>query len=70
MRDKGVLDSAFMDSGSPLYETLRKHYLFSGLDQDDFDTLVAGVSPKALKKAKCSFIAAIPRTASIFSTAD
>lgn len=55
MRDKGVLDSAFMDSGSPLYETLRQHYLFSGLDQDDYDTLVAGVSPKVLKKGEVLF---------------
>lgn len=55
IRDKGVLDSAFMEPGSPLYKTLRQHYLFSGLDQDDYDTLVAGVSWKALKKGEVLF---------------
>lgn len=55
IRDKGVLDSPFMDSGSPLYETLRRHYLFSGLDQEDYDSLVADVSPKALKKGEVLF---------------
>ncbi len=54
-RNKGVLDSPFMDTGSPLYETLRRHYLFSGLDQDDFDTLVAEVSVKILEKGEVLF---------------
>lgn len=44
-----------MDSGSPLYATLRKHYLFSGLDQDDFDALVGGVTAKNLDKGKVLF---------------
>ena len=44
-----------MDSGSPLYETLRRHDLFSGLDQEDYDSLVADVSPKALKKGEVLF---------------
>jgi hypothetical protein len=30
-----VLDSSFMESGSPEYESIRSHYLFSGLDQED-----------------------------------
>lgn len=53
--DKGVLDSPFMEAGSPLYATLRKHYLFSGLDQHDFDALVLSVSAKKLEKGEVLF---------------
>jgi len=53
--DEGVLDCPFMDAGSPLYTTLRTHYLFSGLDQDDFDTLVEGVSGVTLEKGEVLF---------------
>jgi len=52
---EGVLDFPSMDAGSPLYATLRKHYLFSGLDQDDFDTLVNGVSGVTLDKGEVLF---------------
>lgn len=55
MGDKGVLDYPFMDAGSPLYATLRGHYLFAGLDEDDFDTLVSGVSAVALDKGEVLF---------------
>ena len=51
----GMLDSPFMDAGSPLYATLRRHYLFSGLEQDDFDTLVSVVSAKNLEKGEVLF---------------
>ena len=51
----GMLDSPFMDAGSPLYATLRRHYLFSGLEQDDFDTLVSVVSAKSLEKGEVLF---------------
>lgn len=44
-----------MDAGAPLYATLRRHYLFSGLDQDDFDTLVLGVSAVELDKGEVLF---------------
>ena len=44
-----------MDTGSPLYATLRGHYLFAGLDQDDFDTLVSGVSTAGLDKGEVLF---------------
>lgn len=54
-RSKGVLDSSRMDSGSPLYETLRQHYLFSGLDEDQFDTLAAGVAAKTIEKGEVLF---------------
>ena len=53
--DEGVLDCSFMDTGSPLYATLRRHYLFSGLDQDDFATLVSGVSVVELDKGEVLF---------------
>lgn len=53
--EKGVLDCPFMDTGSPLYATLRRHYLFSGLDQDDFDTLILGVTPVELDKGEVLF---------------
>jgi len=55
VRNSGVLDSAGMDAESPLYETLRKHYLFSGLGQEDFDTLVTDVATKALDKGEVLF---------------
>jgi len=51
----GMLDSAGMDAESPLYETLRKHYLFSGLSQEDFDAIVAGVTTKTLEKGEVLF---------------
>lgn len=44
-----------MDAGSPLYATLRRHYLFSGLDQNDFDTLVRRVSATAIDKGEVLF---------------
>ena len=50
-----MLDCQFMDASSPLYTTLRSHYLFSGLDQDDFNTLVAGVSGVTLDKGEVLF---------------
>jgi CRP-like cAMP-binding protein len=44
-----------MEAGSPLYATLRQHYLFSGLDQDDFDKLAVSVSAKELAKGEVLF---------------
>ncbi len=54
-RNSGVLDSDFMESGSPLYETVRQHYLFAGLAQEDFDKIVANMSPKAIDKGEVLF---------------
>lgn len=54
-RDSGVLDSGFMESGSPIYETVRQHYLFAGLDQEDFDKIVANMSPKSIDKGEVLF---------------
>ena len=52
---EGVLDSGFMESGSPLYETVRQHYLFAGLEQHDFDKIVANMSPKSIEKGEVLF---------------
>jgi len=54
-RKTGVLDSGFMESGSPLYDTVRQHYLFAGLEQDDFDKIVANMSPKSIEKGEVLF---------------
>ena len=53
--DVRVLDSPFMESGSPEYESVRQHYLFSGLDQEDFDALMQKVSRVTLDKGEVLF---------------
>ena len=53
--DIRVLDSPFMESGSPEYESVRQHYLFSGLDQEDFDALMQKVSRVTLEKGEVLF---------------
>lgn len=50
-----VLESPFMQSGSPEYESVRAHYLFSGLDQGDFDTLMRGTTRITLGKGEVLF---------------
>ena len=50
-----VLDSGFMEPGSPLHESVRQHYLFAGLDQDRFDMLVAHMTPRNLAKGDILF---------------
>lgn len=54
-RNEGMVDSPLMDAGSPLYETVRQHYLFSGLEQDDFDRLACSVSAKQLESGEVLF---------------
>jgi CRP-like cAMP-binding protein len=44
-----------MESGSPEYESVRQHYLFSGLDQEDFDALMKQVSRITLEKGEVLF---------------
>ena len=51
----GVLDSAGMESGTPLYLTLRKHYLFSALETNAFDALAANVTAKRFDKGAVLF---------------
>jgi len=55
MTEELVLGSAFMDSGSPEYESLRAHYLFSGLAQDEFDSLAKRVSRVEISKGDVLF---------------
>lgn len=50
-----MLDSPRMDKDSPLYETLRSHFLFSGLDDHDFESLAAHVVPRSLDKGEVLF---------------
>ena len=54
-RSERMLDSPLMDNGSPLYETVRQHYLFSGLEQGDFDRLAYAVSSKQLENGEVLF---------------
>ena len=44
-----------MESGTPQYEAFRQHYLFSGIDQDDFDALVSHVTLRKLDKGEVLF---------------
>jgi len=52
---EGMLDSPFMDASSQLYETVRQHYLFAGLDQKDFDSLAGSVISKQIEKGEVLF---------------
>ena len=51
----GVLDLADMDQSTLLYESLRSHYLFAGLEADDFERLAEGVSVVNLDKGSILF---------------
>lgn len=50
-----VLDSPPMETGSALYEAIRRHYLFAGLGQDEFDALAAHASSKRLAQGEILF---------------
>ncbi len=52
---EGVLDSGVMQIDSPEYESLREHYLFSALEQSDFDGLVTQVTLLNLDKGEVLF---------------
>lgn len=52
---KGVLDSPPMETGSPQYESVRQHYLFSGLVQQEYDALVTHVTLVTLDKGEVLF---------------
>ena len=51
----GVLDSLPMDDCSALYESLRSHYLFAGLDEADFEQLAAGIAATSIEKGEVLF---------------
>ena len=46
---------ADMDQSTLLYESLRSHYLFAGLEADDFERLAEGVSVITLEKGSILF---------------
>ena len=50
-----VLRSPFMERGSPEYESVRAHYLFSGLPQDEFDALMRRTTRVTLGKGDILF---------------
>lgn len=50
-----VLDSHSMDKNSSLYESVRGHYLFAGLDEESFDRLAAGMRVKSLDQGEVLF---------------
>ena len=52
---EGMLDCQLMDPESPLYATVRQHYLFAGLEQKDFDALAANVTSKQIEKGEVLF---------------
>lgn len=55
MRGGAVLDSFPMEKKSPLYESVRRHYLFAGLDDDNFDRLAADMKVKELDQGQVLF---------------
>ena len=50
-----VLDSGFMEIGSPEYESVRQHYLFSGLEVEDFNALMKSTTRVTLEKGEVLF---------------
>ena len=50
-----MLDSPCMEKDSPQYHAVRQHYLFSGLEEPDFDRLVKTMSAERLDKGEVLF---------------
>ena len=50
-----VLDSIPMEKHSGLYESVRGHYLFSGLEEEDFDRLAAEMKVRDLDQGEVLF---------------
>jgi CRP-like cAMP-binding protein len=50
-----VLDSLSMDKNSSLYESVRGHYLFAGLDAESFDRLASDMRVKTLDQGEVLF---------------
>ncbi len=55
MRSDGVLDSVPMDKSSSLYESVRGHYLFAGLDEQSFERLAADMKVKDFEQGQVLF---------------
>ena len=50
-----VLDFPCMERDTPQYDTIRGHYLFSGLDEDVFDKLASNIAVEAFDKGEILF---------------
>lgn len=50
-----MLHSGPMKPGSQLHDDVRRHYLFAGLDTDDFDRLVGGMRQQSLARGEVLF---------------
>lgn len=50
-----VLDFPCMEKDTPQYDTIRGHYLFSGLDEDVFDALASDISVESIEKGDVLF---------------
>ena len=50
-----MINSSRMDTGSPQYNIVREHYLFSGLEEKHFNTLVEHMSTAQLRKGDVLF---------------
>ena len=50
-----VLDFSCMEKDTPQYETIRGHYLFSGLNDTEFETLAAQISIESCDKGQILF---------------
>jgi len=54
-RDSEMLDSPVMEQAACDFESLRRHYLFAGLEQADFDALMKRVSVISIEKSEVLF---------------
>ncbi len=50
-----VLDFSCMEKDAPQYETIRRHYLFSGLNDDEFEALATEISVESYDKGEILF---------------
>ncbi len=50
-----MVDCCYMERGSKQYEIVRQHFLFSGIDEQDFDILAATITAEHLGKGEVLF---------------
>ena len=63
-RSYAVLDCKAMDNDCREYESIRRHYPFSGLDQEEFDALMLHVTLVSLEKGEVLFTSLMPASSS------
>lgn len=61
-----VLDFPHMEKDTAQYEAIRRHYLFSGLDDDVFDALAADITIESYEKGEVLFHRGDPAHAFFF----